>query len=42
MTFELFSRVALRTNVAEYGLRRGAVATIVDYHPVHEDEDGWL
>ena len=41
MTFELFLRVALRTNVAEYGLRRGAVATIVDHHPVREGEDGY-
>jgi hypothetical protein len=41
MTFELFSRVALRTDVDEYGLRRGDVATIVDYHPVREGEDGY-
>ena len=41
MTFELFSRVALRTDVAEYGLRRGDVATIVDHHPVREGEDGY-
>ena len=41
MTFKLFSRVALRTDVAEYGLRRGNVATIVDHHPVREGEDGY-
>ena len=32
MKFEMFSRVALKTDVPEEGLRRGDVATIVDYH----------
>jgi len=32
MKFELFSRVALKTDVPEHGLRRGDVATIVEYH----------
>jgi len=32
MKFELFSRVALKTDVPEDGLRRGDVATIVEYH----------
>jgi len=32
MKFELFSRVALKTDVQEDGLRRGDVATIVEYH----------
>jgi hypothetical protein len=41
MAFELFSRVALRTDVDEYGLRRGDIATIVDHHPVREGEDGY-
>jgi hypothetical protein len=41
MTFELFSRVALQTDIAEYGLRRGDIATIVDHHPVREGEDGY-
>jgi hypothetical protein len=32
MKFEMFSRVALKTDVTEDGLRRGDVATIVEYH----------
>jgi hypothetical protein len=32
MKFEMFSRVALKTDVPEDGLRRGDVATIVEYH----------
>ncbi|HET7623982.1 MAG TPA: DUF4926 domain-containing protein [Verrucomicrobiae bacterium] len=33
MKFEMFSRVALKTDVPEHGLRRGDLATIVDFHP---------
>ena len=32
MKFEMFSRVALKTDVAKDGLRRGDLATIVEYH----------
>jgi hypothetical protein len=32
MKFEMFSRVALKTDVPEHDLRRGDVATIVEYH----------
>ncbi len=32
MKFEMFSLVALKTDVLEDGLRRGDVATIVEYH----------
>lgn len=32
MKFEIFSRVALKTDVPENGFRRGDVATIVEYH----------
>lgn len=32
MKFEMFSRVALKTDVPENGLRRGDVATVVEYH----------
>ena len=32
MKFKLFHRVALKTDVPEHGLRRGDVATIVEYH----------
>jgi Domain of unknown function (DUF4926) len=41
MTFELFSRVALREDFAAHGLRRGDVATIVDHHPSAQGEDGY-
>ena len=41
MTFELFSRVALRTDLPDYGLQCGDVATIVDHHPVSTGEDGY-
>jgi hypothetical protein len=33
MKFEMFSRVALKTDVPEHGLRRGDLATIVEFHP---------
>jgi len=33
MKFEMFSRVVLKTDVSEHGLRRGDLATIVDFHP---------
>jgi hypothetical protein len=32
MKFEMFSRVALKTDVPENGLRRGDLATVVEYH----------
>ncbi|HEV2435799.1 MAG TPA: DUF4926 domain-containing protein [Verrucomicrobiae bacterium] len=32
MKFEMFSRVALKTDVPGHDLRRGDVATIVEYH----------
>jgi len=32
MKFEMFSQVALKTDVPEHGLRHGDVATIVEYH----------
>ena len=33
MTFELFTRVALRTDLPDHRLRSGDVATVVEYHP---------
>ena len=33
MRYEPFSRIALRVDVPDHGLRRGDVATIVDRHP---------
>ena len=29
----MFSRVVLKTDISEHGLRRGDLATIVDFHP---------
>jgi Domain of unknown function (DUF4926) len=33
MKYKMFSRVALKSNLAKHRLRRGDVATIVEYHP---------
>ena len=41
MKFELFTRVALCEDFPQYKLRKGDVATIVEYHPVPNDEDGY-
>ena len=35
----MFSRVALKTDVPEDGLRRGDVATIVEYHQGRHGQD---
>lgn len=41
MRFELFTRVALREDLPEYKLCRGDVATVVEHHPVPDEEDGY-
>ena len=42
MKFEMFSRVVLKTDVPEHGLRRGDLATIVEFHPgVPGQESGY-
>ena len=41
MTFELFTRVALREDFPNHKLRRRDVATIVEHHPVANGEDGY-
>ena len=33
MKYELFSRVALRADLPEHRLRKGDVATVVEFHP---------
>ena len=33
MTYELFSRVALKTDLPEHRLRAGDVVTVVEHHP---------
>jgi len=41
MSYQLFEDVVLTENISEKGLRKGDVATIVEYHPVMGDEDGY-
>jgi len=41
MTFELFSRVALRADLPEHNLKSGDVATIIEHHPVSNGENGY-
>lgn len=41
MKFPLFTRVALKENMPQYNLCEGDVATIVEYHPVKNGEDGY-
>jgi hypothetical protein len=40
MSWPLYQRVALRRDLPEYGLRKGDVATLVDYvsHPEGEEQ----
>jgi len=39
MAFDIYKRVSLKTNVPEYGLLIGDVATIVDHHPGTDDKE---
>ena len=39
MKYEMFSRVALKTRLPRHGLRRGDVATIVDYDRGRPDQE---
>ncbi len=41
MTYCLFEEVVLLENIAEKGLKKGDVATIVEHHPVTDGEDGY-
>lgn len=41
MSYELFSRVSLAEDLPEYKLCQGDIATIVEYHPVFDGEDGY-
>ena len=41
MKIELFKRVALKIDIPDEGLRKGDVATIVDYLPGKDGEDGY-
>jgi len=42
MKIELFTRVALRVDLPEHGLRSGDVATIVEHLPGKDTEDGYV
>lgn len=40
--FPLFSQVVLVKDMPKYGLRRGSVATVVEYYPMPDpEEDGY-
>ena len=42
MTYELFTRIALKEDIPAHNLRKGDVATIVEYHHgVPEQEPGY-
>ena len=41
MKYELYKEVVLRKNILEYRLKKGDVATIVEYHPSKSSEDGY-
>jgi hypothetical protein len=42
MKFGLFSQVALREDIPNYNLKKGAVANIVEHYPMPEgQEDGY-
>lgn len=41
MKIELFKRVALKIDISDEGLRKGDLATIVDYLPAKDGEDGY-
>ena len=39
MTYELFSRVALKTDLPEHRLRSGDVVTVVEVHPGKQGQE---
>jgi len=41
MAYKLFQEVALRIDIPENDLKKGDVATIVEYHPIANEEDGY-
>ncbi len=41
MTYQLFEEVVLAEDISEKRLRKGDVATVVDYHPCIDDEAGY-
>ncbi len=41
MTYKLFEEVILTKDIPKKGLKKGDVATIVEHHPVSDEEDGY-
>ena len=41
MKYKLFEEIVLNIDIPGKDLRRGDVATIVEYHPASDDEDGY-
>lgn len=41
MTYKLFEEVVLKKDISEKKLKKGDVATVVEYHPVPDGEDGY-
>jgi hypothetical protein len=41
MRYELFEEVVLLKDIPENRLKKGDVATIVEHHPITDDEDGY-
>ena len=41
MKYELYKEVVLRKNIPEFRLKKGDIATIVEYHPSKSSEDGY-
>ncbi len=41
MRYKLFGEVVLKKDIPEKNLKKGDVATIVEYHPVSDGQDGY-
>lgn len=41
MKYKLFGEVVLKKDIPEKKLKKGDVATVVEYHPVSDGEDGY-
>ena len=42
MKFPLFSQVILKEDIPEFGIKKGAIATIVEHYPMPDtEEDGY-
>ena len=41
MMYQLFQEVVLAIDIPEKRLKKGDIATIVEHHPVNDDEDGY-